>query len=175
MSRKLRDKYRRRFKVTSPGILGADIGEVAEEKLIRVISTGLDISTVIYIEVSHTNSEVWTRLGSITSTQEKIFDISLYDNIRYNVFTFGGTEATLEAVSAVSSDQNIISKDIEDLDSYRVLDRIPPDGDTKTAFLNALLTLTFWNDTGYPIGTIDFVITDDGEPVLDRYGNFIEV
>ena len=175
MSRKLRDKYRRKFKITSPGILGGDVEEVSEEKLIRVISTGLDISTVVYIEVSHTNSEVWTRLGSITSSQEKIFDISLYDKIRYNVFTFGGTDATLEAISTVTSDQNIISKDIEELDAYRVLDRIPPDGDTKTAFLNALLTLTFWENTGYPIGTIDFVITDDGEPVLDRYGNFIEV
>lgn len=175
MSRKLRDKYSRRLEIKAPGILAEDNDDVSEEKLIRVISRGLDINTLVYIQVKTSGTHTWENIGSIEGSTSKIFDISLYDQIRYNVFTFGGTPATMEIVSAVDSDQNVIEKDAGNKDSLRVIDAVPIEGDAKTAFLNGLLTLQFWSATGFDISTINFVVTEDNEPVLTRDGQFIEV
>lgn len=174
MSRKLKDKYRRLYDITSPGYLSSE-DNVAEEKLIKVIATGLDFSTSVRIEVKTLSDQVWTQIGTIERNTTKIFDISLYDQIRYNVYTFGGISSTIEIVSAVESDQNVIEKDRDENDALRVLDVIPIGGDSKTAFLRALLDLKFWETIGFDTSTINFVTTDDNEPVLDVDGQFIEV
>ena len=175
MSRKLKDKYRKQFDITAPGFLGVEDNDVAEEKLIKIESRGLDLSTLVYIQAKTNGSPTWENIGSIDGTNSKILDISLYDRIRYNVYTFGGTESEIEIVSAVESDQNVIEKDINNKDSYRVVDTVPIEGDAKTAYLNAILTLSFWESIGFDVSTIDFVTTLDSEPILTRDGEFIEV
>jgi len=170
------DKYRQFFTISTAGAVGESTGDVAREKLIKVITNGLDISTVVHIEAKLRKAVNWDQIGSVSSSEpDGIFDISMYDVIRYNVFTYGGTPATLEVTSAVSSEQAVTTKDKNGLDAYRVIDTVPPEGDDKTAYLNALLTLNFWDKTGVDISLIDFVTTQDEEPVLDSAGNFIEV
>ena len=45
-----------------------------------------------------------------------------------------------------------------------------PNGD---AYLNAMLTLQFWKDTGVDVGAMDFVVEDDLSPVLTNEGDII--
>lgn len=177
MSRRLRDKYRRRHIITQPGIIGSPFDEVSEEKLIKVSACdNLDSLTVINIEVKTIGQKNWTNLKSLDSTtREVILDISLYDQIRYNVFTFGGATTELEAVSAVHSDQNVILKDIDDNDALRVLQGVPLEGDSVAGLLNTLVTLQFWQITGFDTGTLNFIVKNDESPIIDNQGNFVVV
>lgn len=175
MSTRLKDKYRRRHTISKPGILGGRFDEVAQEKLLRVfVCDNFDINTTVYIEAKTIGCPNWKVLETLsTSNKEAIIDISLYDQIRYNVFTFGGTPATLEAVTSVDSDQNVIEKNVNSKDALRVLQTDPISGNSVKGYLNALVTMQFWTLTGADTSNIDFVIQEDGEPILDNEGNFV--
>ena len=135
--------FNRRLAIDSSGILGGDDGaegyKVRGETQIRVSTTSLAPANVVEVQVKLLNEDTWTALGTINGNTSTTFDITTWDQIRFDCSTYSGSAGTL-AVSAfffrLSSSSGSTDPAVE---SGVVIENVPCDA---TVYVNAAVRMS---------------------------------
>jgi hypothetical protein len=109
------DKYHRVIKFSQGGVitsaqsitLSRDKEQfLSTENTLRISCADVNANNVIELQVKLLSETTWTTLGSITGPTSKTFDISTWDQIRYNVSNFDAPGTGIMHVSGFVSQLN---------------------------------------------------------------------
>ena len=92
------DKFHRVFNVSSSGTLEDGCGDafkVLEETTLRVTGVGLDPANVVTVRGRLLDQTSWTDLDTITGNTSVVIPIHTWDEIQFDVTTFGGTAGSV--------------------------------------------------------------------------------
>lgn len=93
------DKFHRVFtNVSSTGTLADGCGDafkVLEETTLRVTGVGLDPANVVTVRGRLLDQVAWTDLDTVTGNESKVIPIHTWDEIQFDVTTYGGTVGSI--------------------------------------------------------------------------------
>lgn len=93
------DKFHRVFSnIDSVGTLSDGCGDafrVLEETTLRATGVGLDPANVVTIRGRLLDQTAWTDLDTVTGNESKVIPIHTWDEIQFDVTTYGGTPGSI--------------------------------------------------------------------------------
>lgn len=88
-------RFHMREVFTSTGIVGEDPFTLNGESELRIVVKGVGLSNVLKVQAKLSNDTDYIDIATITSTTNQVIDIATYDDVRFNVITYGGSQGEL--------------------------------------------------------------------------------
>ncbi len=96
-------KFHRKHTIDATGVLPhVNDNKLLEETKLRVSAIGVGVGNIVSIQAKLQDETTWTSLGNVTGATSVVFDVGTWDQLQFEVTTYGGSAGILIASGFIS-------------------------------------------------------------------------